>query len=134
MGKRLAVVATILGLGVGTLFPGTARADSGVASDPPATGHARACAAHAENQGKSYANGVHCATLVATFVSWGGGCSLSVIGTGLQPGSFVDAGFILGSVSETGTFFGTTSDISCDATVSGTTASGTPITATRIGP
>lgn len=83
MSFRSVVVVGAMVASLGTAS--AAYAGNGVGPSPDTTGSARACQAHAANQGNSKANGLTCATLAATVEH--SGCTVSVTGSGLKPGS-----------------------------------------------
>ncbi len=125
-------------------------AEQGVGPSPGTTGQERACQATSENKGKSQAKGLECApaaTLTYVGTDTAPGCVFTVTGTGLLPGSEVtevqgtapDLGYLVfGTASETGDFSFSFLDflggrpcqefLQYNIRVTGTTASGQPIT------
>ncbi len=141
--RRMAVAVAVVGLGLGTLGVGSAHAQGeGVGPNEGTTGKARACQAQAQNTGKSVAKGLECPSFTVTFEFLGGGCRITVVGTGLMPGTDVthleqvpsgaNSGGVVGYVDESGqvsgTFIHSAGEEGGELIISGTTAPGDPIT------
>ena len=105
LGPLFAIVAALSAVGINQT---TAYADGGVGPSAGTSGHARACEVHAENQGRSYAKGLECASLTVSVIGPSlprNFCTYEVRGTGLLPGSNVYLqGFVFGTVAPDGTF------------------------------
>ena len=101
LSKRLAIAATTIALGLGTLGVGASpalAADSGVGPSEGTTGQAQACRAHALNEGKSLGEGLDCTPApaqasftvkVVPYPDLPQVCSFIFVGTGLASGGTI---------------------------------------------
>lgn len=130
LGPLFAILAALSAVGINQT---TASADAGVGPRTGTSGHARACEVHAENQGKSLAKGLECASLTVTVIGHftpRNTCTYEVQGTGLLPLSNVYLQHLVyGTVAPDGTFFKqNVSSRGATLTFSATTLSGETIT------
>lgn len=84
--RSIAAAASTLVVSLGVA--GAAYADKGVGPSPGTTGQDRACQVHSGNNGMSNGHGLQCTFLTLSNESVSGsGCSFTVTGGGLDPGS-----------------------------------------------